>query len=131
MAGAPQPKPKPRAKNPKWKRDECDQLFSRIIRLRDKRCRACDVAFDLQCAHIVTRRRSPTRCDERNAIALCGDCHHVFTEAPEAWRAFVVQYVMTAGELQDLEALSMEGWAPDWTVIAAELRERLNTLEEQ
>lgn len=52
----------------------CDRMFSQIIRSRGA-CQRCGSVQSLQCAHIISRRYSATRCDERNAWCLCAGCH--------------------------------------------------------
>jgi hypothetical protein len=50
-------------------------LFSRIVRSRES-CQRCG-APATDCAHIIGRRYSATRCLEDNAWALCRRCHQV------------------------------------------------------
>ena len=74
-----------RAKGPRGK---ADQLFSKIIRSRGE-CEKCGSTDYLQCAHIVSRRYSATRCDTANALCLCAKCHRYFTDNPVEWAQWV------------------------------------------
>lgn len=47
----------------------------------------------LQCAHIIGRRFSATRTDERNAWALCAGCHMRLTEHPDEHVHFTAQTI--------------------------------------
>jgi hypothetical protein len=62
-----------------------DMLFSKLIRLRDGRCRCCHSTQYLQCAHGFSRRYTATRWDARNAWALCRACHTFYTYRPIEW----------------------------------------------
>lgn len=82
--------PVKRYKNAKGK---ADKLFSEIIRSRgyceaegfdDRRCTP-----QLQTAHIVTRKRSATRTDTRNAFCLCFGHHRWFTDMPRQFSRFI------------------------------------------
>jgi hypothetical protein len=53
----------------------------------------------LQCAHIITRARRPTRWSSDNAVPLCGGHHVWFTHNPEAWRSFIVDKGLDYDEL--------------------------------
>jgi hypothetical protein len=82
--------PVKRYKNAKGK---ADKLFSEIIRARGY-CeaegwddRAC--SYQLQTAHICSRRYSATRTDLRNAFCLCGRHHRHFTDMPREFSRFI------------------------------------------
>jgi len=77
-----QPKRKAKRTGAKKRRDQCDKLFSQLIRKRDKRCLKCGTDKNLQCAHVLSRDYMATRCDPLNAITLCGRCH---IWAKDAW----------------------------------------------
>lgn len=47
----------------------------------------------LQCAHIIGRRYSATRTDERNAWALCAGCHLRLGEHPDEHVHFTAQTI--------------------------------------
>jgi hypothetical protein len=69
----------------KIKIDKCDEIFSRIIRMRDKACVRCGKRGEddaqgrpiigLQCSHYIGRGCKNTRYDEKNCDALCTGCH--------------------------------------------------------
>ena len=52
-----------------------DDLFSKYIRNRDKKCLRCGRESTLQCAHVAGRRSLAGRWNENNAITLCYACH--------------------------------------------------------
>ena len=58
-------------KGPKGK---ATKLHAELVRSRGA-CQRCGSTWSLQCAHIVSRRYSATRTDERNAWCLCAACH--------------------------------------------------------
>lgn len=75
----------------KIKRDAADDIFSKFIRLRDKKCRRCGSPVQLndkgdpishQASHFQGRRKEATRFDEDNVDCLCGGCHSYFTANP-------------------------------------------------
>lgn len=95
-----------KATGPKGK---ADKLFSKIIR-RPGACANCDYVCPpscnagegihassrfckLQCAHIVSRTYSATRCDTANALPLCAKCHYFFTAWPLEFAQFVLDTV--------------------------------------
>lgn len=70
-----------------------DKLFSEIIRSQG-RCEAAgydgrQCSYQLQTAHIVTRKRSGTRTDLRNAFCLCFAHHRYFTDYPAQFGRFI------------------------------------------
>ena len=69
------------------KLDRVDILFSKYIRLRDKKCQRCgrkgtgkEGIAGLQNSHFFSRRKESTRFDELNCDTLCAGCHKFFTE---------------------------------------------------
>ena len=131
----PQPKGKPRAVKKKARRarpstdkNAATRLHSLIVRSVGY-CERCHRVTDtLQCAHIVSRRFSATRCVRNNAWCLCAKCHLALTEDPYAHVAFAHQ---TIGEEHYgwLRALALNGPRPDWSVVAAELRLEWDAIE--
>jgi hypothetical protein len=59
----------------KGAKKKCDDLFSLLVRQRDGACRRCGSTSNLQCAHVISRRYTRTRCDLSNAMALCPKDH--------------------------------------------------------
>lgn len=95
---------------------KADTLFSRLIRFHGA-CENCDYVCPwecdaqagthrkgckLQCAHIITRHQSATRCDTRNAFALCAKCHHRFG----LWPVEFADFIIDKGKRADYDALS-------------------------
>lgn len=76
---------------------KADKLFSEIIRSlgyceaegwpTPELARSCSA--QLQTAHIVTRKRSATRTDLRNAFCLCFSHHRYFTDFPREFSHFI------------------------------------------
>lgn len=79
--------------------DKADALFSKYIRLRDKRCVRCGRPGDgkeginsLQNSHYFGRRSESTRFDPENCDALCMGCHQRWgSEDKEAYRDFKIK----------------------------------------
>ena len=83
------PKPKRRVTR-KSLRAKADRLFSIFIRERDGNCcKHCGSTFQVQCAHIISRRYSATRWAEDNAVALCKKHHMKWTHDPLGWEEWV------------------------------------------
>lgn len=99
------------------------KLHSVLVRQRGvcARCRLPDPS-KLQCAHIISRRYSATRCLLDNAWCLCASCHFtVDTHADEK-----LQLVgCTIGETRyyALKALALKPTKVDWQVELKRLRE--------
>lgn len=82
--------PVKRYKNAKGK---ADKLFSEIIRM-GARCEASGwdnipCSSQIQTMHIITRKRSATRTDLRNAMAGCFAHHRYFTDYPRQFSRFI------------------------------------------
>jgi len=104
----------------------CDRIFSQLVRIRGA-CQRCGSPKNLQCAHVISRRYSATRCLPDNAWCLCATCHfHVDQHFEDKWALVVA----TIGEdkFNELRAAAYGNLKPwDW---AAE-RKRLEALREQ
>jgi ribosomal protein S14 len=69
------------------------KLHAEKVRERG-RCERCGkVDSTLQCAHIVGRRFTATRCDLANAWCLCAACHFLTGEHPDEFMALVEQTI--------------------------------------
>jgi 5-methylcytosine-specific restriction endonuclease McrA len=69
-------KRKPRKVHTKsWYVKKLDIVFSKYIRLRDKRCQRCGSEENLQNSHVVPRGNYALRWNEINCKALCIKCH--------------------------------------------------------
>ncbi len=94
-------------------RDNCDRRMRKFIVARGS-CERCGIAgVPLECAHIIRRRYSWTRTDERNAWALCRTCHQAVDTYASHFNALVAK---TIGWdlLAELEAKSMWREKFDW-----------------
>lgn len=100
-----------------------DLLFSELIRSRGA-CEYCGKTYNLQCAHIVSRRYIATRVDERNAMCLCAGCHMWFTNHPVEWGIFVIQY-MGQPAYEALRLKAEAGAKVDWAAEVVRLKQRL------
>jgi hypothetical protein len=84
-------------------RDRADVFFSLLVRNRDRCCVKCGIpgglntaglrVVGLECAHIMPRRFSATRCDLENAVALCPEDHRFYTEHQYAWENFIIERI--------------------------------------
>lgn len=110
-----------------------DKLFSEIIRSQGE-CEAREwdgiaCSRQLQTAHIVTRKRSATRCDLRNAFCLCFAHHRYFTDYPRQFSRFI-----TATWAQEhYDAVYTKSLTPtkiDWAETADFLKDIKRALEE-
>lgn len=93
-----------------------DRLFSLAI-CSHGRCENCQKSsgVQLQCAHIMSRRYSKTRCNLKNAFCLCAGCHIFFTANPVAFGQFVSE--TWANEyFEQIQALAYDVRGPktDW-----------------
>lgn len=66
------------------------KMHSQVVRARGRceRCGCTDYG-KLQCAHIIPRRYSVTRCDPQAAWCLCAGCHLRTTEHADEHMALV------------------------------------------
>lgn len=76
----------------KGAKGKCDKLFSQIIRSAGK-CQRCGSTDNLQTAHIITRKYSATRTDERNAWCLCARCHRRLTDWPREHSRYITETI--------------------------------------
>lgn len=105
---------------PRGYKKKADDLFSKIIRSKGL-CARCGKGQHLQCAHIVSRRFSATRCDLRNALCLCAGCHHYFTDHPVEFGRFVIDRI---GDklYNQLTAKAHKPTKVDWKLTYEELK---------
>lgn len=98
------PPPKRKAKSERIRlRDQLDELFSQLIRIRDKRLRgSCPFCGSMIqcCFHILTRSKYKTRWLETNAVGACHSCNLRY----EHDTTFIIKvhqwYVCTYGQAQ-------------------------------
>lgn len=118
-----------RVRTARTARRRADSLFSRVIRARDRQCYHCGSPRRLECAHIFSRRFAAGRCDEANAIALCHDCHFMFTGNPARFERWVqswkseVEYDALRRRVQRVTSVDWATRASELTVRWAELRD--------
>lgn len=90
------------------KLDKADKMFSRYIRLRDRRCVRCgrrgendkkgDSIKGLQCSHFFGRGKESTRFDPDNCDALCFGCHRYWgSDDFESYRTFKIKQLGKKG----------------------------------
>ncbi len=101
-----------RKPTPSAMKRNCDDRMRKFITARGS-CERCGAPGPLQCAHIIRRRYSWTRTDERNAWALCRTCHQAVDTYASHFNALVAK---TIGWdlLAELEAKSMWREKFDW-----------------
>lgn len=112
-------------KRAKGYKAKADALFSKIIRSPGY-CLRCGSVENLQCAHIISRKYSATRCDLRNAYCLCAADHFYFTNWPREFSKFVTDH--TGSEVYDelkakAETITKINWEDEYArlkVIGAE-----------
>lgn len=106
---------------------KADKLFSLIIRSRG-RCEGCGSAWNLQCAHVVSRRFANTRCDEDNAYCLCAKCHMFYTDHPVDFGLFVTERMGTEPYLR-LQQRAHATTKVKWPEVVARLDARWKEIE--
>lgn len=97
------------------------RLHAELVRSRG-RCEAQGHGFGscagvLECAHIISRRYSATRTDERNAWALCKAHHMRLTAHPDEHMALVGVTIgmVLFGELKERALSNVRPWKPwEW-----------------
>lgn len=114
----------------KGAKGKADRLFSQLVRARGacERCGETDYT-KLQCAHIVSRRYSATRCDPINSWVLCAKCHMHLTVEPYEHVAFAIA---TRGEdgYRRLRERAISGAKVDWEGVVRNLTAQLKELEQ-
>lgn len=100
---------------------KCDALFSRLVRSPGI-CRRCGGNEYLQCAHIISRRYSATRCDLRNAWCLCASCHRRLTDWPREHSHFISDTI-GSGIYDELKAKAETVTKVDWQEVYDSLKE--------
>lgn len=124
--------PKPQKLSRTQLRNRCDELCSKIVRLREGQCARCGTFDWLQWSHHVSRAYLITRYLYINACAHCRSCHVYFTNHPLEHRQWIKQHI---GEttFAFLETLALWGtenrYRPDYDAIRAGLTKTLAELE--
>lgn len=101
-----------------------DELFSKLIRRRDRSCQVCGSAARLDCAHLRPRTKFATRWEPLNAVALCFLHHLDFTLSPLEWDEWCAARL--GADVWELLVLrSNLGGMPDLAQVIPALRRRL------
>jgi hypothetical protein len=70
-----------------------DDLWAKLVKERDKKCRKCGSVFGLSAHHIRVRQHKSTKYDIDNGIALCRDCHSLQKFRPEQFHDLVIDII--------------------------------------
>lgn len=102
---------------------KADDLFRVLIRARGacERCGKHGDPREFETAHIIRRRYSHTRTDERNAWCLCPPCHRLVDTFPDDFMELVAQ---TPGRevFEALKVKSLRREKFDWDVEVERLK---------
>lgn len=94
-------------------RTNCDRRMRKYIHARG-RCERCgQTNGPFECAHIIRRRYSWTRTDERNAWCLCRDCHDT-VDTYTSYFNKLVEATIGWDLFAELETQSMRREKFDW-----------------
>jgi hypothetical protein len=93
-------------------KDKATKLHSVLVRARGA-CERCGRTENLQCAHIISRRYSHTRCRLDNAFCLCAGCHIYLTQHPLSMANFVKKEIGINGYME-LKSISQRTEKVDW-----------------
>lgn len=113
----------------KGTKGKATKLHAQLVRARGA-CERCGVSGEiepLQCAHIISRRYSHTRCDTRNAWALCGSCHYTVDNFADE-KMDLVQRTIGEDLYWDLKADAYRTDKVDWEGVLADLKECAESL---
>lgn len=76
-----------------WTTEHADEVFSRMIRKRDRVCKRCRWRPSTDCSHFFLRHHSATRYDPRNADGVCRECHNAWEGGNNGYREFKIQQI--------------------------------------
>lgn len=68
-----------------WLIDGLDKETSRIVRKRDPRCITCGGVVQIQCGHMYSRSRLPTRWCLVNCNSQCARCNYSHESRPQLY----------------------------------------------
>ena len=104
-----------------------NDLFSRVIRLRDPFCRIGQHREpSTDAAHLYAKGAYPRlRWDLRNAIGACRKCHSAMTVAPLTWESWV-RANLNVHDWEDLMRIHLSGPSPDRAEVRVTLTAALN-----
>lgn len=104
-----------------------DKLFSQLIRSRGV-CERCAASNNVVTAHIIGRRFSWVRTDERNAWALCPTCHYTVDNFADEKVALVRRTIGEATYLSLRQKSEQTGATFDWPAEVERLKARLEAV---
>lgn len=116
-------------KRQKGAKGKCDLLYSQIIRSIGY-CQRCGGNSYLQCAHIISRRYSQTRCDIRNAWCLCASCHRRLTDWPREHSRFITETIGSEA-YEELRAKAESFEKVDWGVELERLKKIWQSIDKK
>ena len=102
-------------------RQECDRLFSLIVRSRGV-CFRCGTDQDLQASHTVPRSYLATRWTEEACEAACKSCHHWQHMHPLENQALIDE--LMPDRLMSLRLLALYGDKPEYVELLPRLEAR-------
>ena len=73
--------------------DACDNLWSQLVKARDRKCVRCGNGYNLDPAHIFGRVRKSVRWLLEDGLTLCRECHDWGHHNEKAFRIFVEEYL--------------------------------------
>jgi hypothetical protein len=123
----------------KSKRDKCDVLFSRYIRLKSGwKCEFCHRDFStekqkLQNSHFYSRAKESTRYDPENCSSFCVSCHYKIGHSSESGGAYKEFMIKKLGK-QNFDLLTLRAYTPkkkDRKMTFLILQEMMRELEEK
>ncbi len=113
------------------KLDPLDILFSKVIRLKARKCQMCGrTDRQLNCAHYIGRRYRATRWEEDNAACLCVSCHWEVDEFSAIKESFFKKKI-GSDRMEELQIQARSFVKPDKIKIKEELKKKLKKLEKE
>lgn len=108
-------------------KNKADKLFSQSVRARGvcQRCGRTPPAVVLHCSHVMSRKYTAIRWDERNALCMCQGCHFWQHQNPAENALFLLEVV---GETE-LDALRKEALAYTGTISKVDYESLVKELE--
>lgn len=89
----------------------CLDVWSMIVRARDRTCRNCGAETGLQAHHIRSRRHKSTYLLLRNGLCLCSRCHCLQRFDPEKFQDMIAE-IVPSKEYATLKAMSLKEFHP-------------------
>ena len=112
---------------------QCDDLVSKIVRLRDGACVCCGTKDQATCGHYFSRKRKSVTFNLMNCNQQCSPCNSTHNNNPEPYRRYMIkQYGETL--LRDLERegnITKRWMIPALLILRGDLQNYLIFLKEQ